>query len=175
MKIAVTGTPGTGKSSLARMVAKRLGYSYVDLNKEIVSKRLFSSYDRSMKSYVVDIARLRRLHPEKKDIVFDSHLSHLLPRLDVVIVLRCEPEVLRRRLKRRGYSKNKIQENVESEYIGAISWEARQRNKMAYDIDATRRIDPKLLIRTIKGKAGSQRHIDWIEKRKLINLGQESG
>jgi adenylate kinase len=41
-----------------------------------------------------------------------------------VVVLRCEPAVLRRRLMARGYSGPKITENLEAELIGTIAFDA---------------------------------------------------
>ena len=69
---------------------------------------------------------------KKGDWIIDSHLSHLLPPkiIDKVIVLRCDPTELERRLRKKGWSRKKIQENVEAEMIGLIAWEARKHRKV---------------------------------------------
>ena len=50
--------------------------------------------------------------------------SHKLDKIDKVIVLRCDPQVLEKRLESRNYSKNKVRENLEAEAIGVIYSEA---------------------------------------------------
>jgi adenylate kinase len=44
--------------------------------------------------------------------------------IDTVIVLRCDPNVLKSRLEERSYSESKIKENLEAEAIGVIYSEA---------------------------------------------------
>ena len=44
--IALTGTPGTGKSSIAKKLAKKLGYELIDLNDVIKKKKLYEKYDK---------------------------------------------------------------------------------------------------------------------------------
>jgi hypothetical protein len=49
--------------------------------------------------------------------LIDGHLAHHLP-VDALIVVRCEPSELEKRLSARGYSAHKIQSNVEVEMLG---------------------------------------------------------
>jgi adenylate kinase len=53
----------------------------------------------------------------------EGHLAHLLP-CDLVIILRCRPDILKSRLVKRGYHEEKIQENVEAEALDVILVEA---------------------------------------------------
>jgi adenylate kinase len=69
-------------------------------------------------------------------IFLDGHLSHLLPS-DIVIVLRCEPNKLRERLRKKRYSKEKIEENVEAEILDVILIEAVELHKKVFEIDTT--------------------------------------
>ena len=48
-----------------------------------------------------------------------GHLAHHLP-CDVGVVLRCDPDILRERLEKRGYSEKKINDNVEWELMGSM-------------------------------------------------------
>jgi broad-specificity NMP kinase len=60
----------------------------------------------------------------KKTIIIDSHLSHYI-RCDLCIVLRTNLKDLKRRLLRRGYSKKKIEDNMQSEIFRICLEEAK--------------------------------------------------
>ncbi len=51
----VTGTPGTGKTTIAKRMAKKYKAEYIDVNVVIKEHKLRESYDKKRKSYVVDI------------------------------------------------------------------------------------------------------------------------
>lgn len=167
MIIAITGTPGTGKSRAARILAKRTGCDLLGLNREIVERKLYSSYDRRRKTFVADMAKVRKFVKQyargKRCVLVDSHLSHDIG-ASVVIVLRCRPDVLGRRLKKRGWAIAKIRENVEAERIGVIRSEAKGR---VFEIDTTRLTPQRAataMERVLKGKGKRYKgSIDWIE------------
>ena len=58
--IIVTGTPGTGKTTLARKLGKKLNFSYLDANKTIKKYKLVAGYDKKRKANIVDIKKLNR-------------------------------------------------------------------------------------------------------------------
>lgn len=123
MKIAVTGTPGTGKTKVASLLAKKLEYNIIHLNSEIKKHKLYSGFDKKRKTYVVDEVRLKKHFRVIKDnTIVEGHLSHLLP-VDVIILLRTNPVILRKRLKKKGWKKNKVVENVMSEVLDIIKVE----------------------------------------------------
>ena len=55
-----------------------------------------------------------------EDSILEGHFSHEFDNIDKIIVLRCDPKVLVKRLSERGYSKEKVRENLEAEAIGTI-------------------------------------------------------
>lgn len=144
MIIALTGTPGCGKTAVAQQLAEK-GFVHIELNRIITRRKLYSGYDKKRKTWIADINKVEKFiksYAKKygnKRIIIDSHISHLLPAklVDVVIVLRCSPGVLEKRLEKKHWNKKKIIENKEAEIIGLISWEARKKHKKVFEIDAT--------------------------------------
>ncbi len=132
--IAVTGTPGTGKTVLAKKLAKKHNYQYIDVNGLISSHKLHEKYDKKMKTRIVDAKKLstflmghiKKLHA--KGVVVDSHLSHHLPEsfVDVCYVTTCSLPKLKQRLKKRGYSAQKIKDNLEAEAFQTCLTEAQE-------------------------------------------------
>ena len=153
MKIAVTGTPATGKTSVAKILAEKLGFRYINLNKFAKEKKLFSGYDRKRKCNVVDIEKMRKeIKKIQEDLVMDSHYSHEMP-FDVVVVLRTNPRELRKRMERKGWWKEKIEENIEAEIMEICKSEALERlgNKKMIEIQTTRK-KPEDVVKEIMEK-----------------------
>jgi len=139
MKIALTGTPGTGKTSVANKLA--LKYKIMELG-EFKEARV--QYDEARNTYIVDLDYLRRKVEELENseiVIIVGHYAHEMP-VDIVIVLRCHPDELRRRLAARNYSEFKIMENVEAEAMGIITEEAlaHYSEHNVYEIDTTDKI-----------------------------------
>jgi len=130
--IVVSGTPGTGKTRFGRLLARKLGVNSINMTEFARQHNLIKSYDRTRRTYVVDERRLQRelekyLTSLKERVVVDGHYSgSLVPTrvIDVVFVLRCSPEILRKRLRRRGYPEAKIGENIEAEVLDICLSEA---------------------------------------------------
>jgi adenylate kinase len=130
--IVVTGTPGTGKTRFARLLGKKIGIDSVNLTKFAKQCGLIKCYDHKRRTYVVNEHALahslaRYLTTLKKRVLVEGHYSgRLVPSrfTEVVFVLRCDPEILKMRLKKRGYSNQKIKENVEAEVLDICLSEA---------------------------------------------------
>lgn len=134
MIVALTGTPGAGKSTVAGLVDA--GFTVVDLN-ALIKDRFHTGSDPERGSLIADLDGLTE-YVEKLDgnYLIEGHISHFLP-ADVVVVLRAAPRVLRERLAGRGWSKAKIAENVEAEALDVILVEALELNSRVYEIDGT--------------------------------------
>jgi adenylate kinase len=130
MVIIVSGTPGTGKTTFAKKIAKELNYKYLDV-KEIISKNnLSEGYDKERDTEIIDIEKLNKVIIEiikkEKNTVIDSHLSHYLPKKYVkkCYITKCPLPILKKRLEKRGYSKKKIRENLDAEIFDTCRIEA---------------------------------------------------
>lgn len=139
--ILISGTPGTGKTSIAKAIANHYGYEYIGItgNKEYVTGE-----EGGVK--VIDIKKminwLKGLQEKSnKILVVDSHLSHYYPKeyASICIIMRCDPQELRLRLKERGYNDKKIKINLEAEALDLILQEAIKEGHLIHEIDTTNR------------------------------------
>lgn len=136
MRVALTGTPGTGKTTVSEIVQTDL--RVVHLNEVIPDAELTQGYDVERNSWIADIDHITEYFSECSDVLFESHIAHYLP-VEKVIVLRCHPDELRTRLEERGESDAKIDENVLSEAHDVILTKAveNQGVESVYEIDTS--------------------------------------
>ena len=66
--IIVTGTPGTGKTTLSKTLAKFINFHYLDVNLIIKKYNLSEGYDKKRKTKIIDTKKLNKaLIKEIKD------------------------------------------------------------------------------------------------------------
>ncbi len=181
MIIAISGTPGTGKSAAATALAKRLRARLIRINSLIKAGKIPYTVDRKRKTKVIGIKDLQKavnriIKKAGAPVIIEGHLSHLL-KTDVVFVLRTVPRALEKRLKAKKWAKEKISENVEAEAIGVITAEAVQQQKRfgnkIFEIDTTDRsamqsaaLMEKVLNNVRLHKIYRPGKIDWLERYK---------
>ncbi|CEL99981.1 unnamed protein product [Vitrella brassicaformis CCMP3155] len=129
--ILVTGTPGTGKSTLCQLLCEQSGLHHVELARLIREEHLYTEWDDEMNCSIFDedlvVSKLSDFLPEGGHVM-DFHSCDFLPVdwFDLVVVLRTETSVLYGRLERRSYPERKIQENVECEIFQVLLDEAKE-------------------------------------------------
>lgn len=123
MKIVITGNPGTGKHTSAKLAARRLKAEIVDINKLAIEKEAVAG--KTAKGLEVDLKKLGRLVAgilkKKGNFVVVGHLAPYVVKtagIDMVAVLRRSPARLEQTLKERGYIREKVNENVSAEILG---------------------------------------------------------
>lgn len=138
MRVAVTGTPGTGKTTATDRLDTDL--SVIHLNELITEEGLTAGHDDDRDSAIADLDAVREHLDGRTDILVESHLAHNIS-ADRVIVLRCRPEELEGRLADRDESEASITENAESEALDVILGEAVDRHGLEsiYEIETTDR------------------------------------
>ncbi len=155
--ICITGSVGTGKTTLAKKLAKALKYKYIDVNQIIKKHKLHDSYDRKNKCFVVDTKKLNKfliklIKESKQPLILDSHLSHYIPKtyVSLCIVTTTEIEKLSKRLKKRRYPKQKVFDNLEAEIFKVCLLEAKNHNLLV--IDTTKEYNIKNITKYIKNE-----------------------
>jgi adenylate kinase len=176
--VGITGTPGTGKKTLAPLVARTLGLQCIGLN-DLLTKR-----EKTKGTFSVDPAKMRRQLLERTKgrwLVYGHLLPDVLEERDVerVVVLRCDPEALKRRLQSRGYSQAKLASNVEAELIGLIASDcfAKFGRSRVTEFDSTSRSksDSAKSVARLLGRRLLRGHpVDWLGRyaspEKLTSL-----
>lgn len=148
-RLALTGTPGTGKTSVARELARR-GWGVLVVADYAKDEGFVLEEDEARGSLVIDEEALsEHLATEEwpeTPAVLDSHFAHLLPN-EAVVVLRCDPLVLADRLRARGWPEAKVRENVEAEALSVVAEECD--GERVLEVDTTT-ADPKAVAETIE-------------------------
>ena len=155
--IIVTGSVATGKTTLAKRLAKKIKAQYIDVNKLIPKYKLQIGYDKKLKSKIIDIKRLKKVLTDivkksKESLVIDSHLSHYLPSkyINLCIITKCNLKTLKKRLQKKGYSKEKIRINLDAEIFDVCLTEALENKHKIILINTDKKYDLKKVAEMLK-------------------------
>jgi adenylate kinase len=181
--ILITGTPGVGKTVLARNLSRKSGFKLVELGQLVRKERLYTRFDRAGKTYIVDEGKLRKrleaLSRSSERIVLPTHLiGRFLPKASVkmALVLRLDPVVLYRRLRARRWTKRKAWENTEAEILDVCLQESRLLvgPRKVYEIDTTRKsaasVCREALQALSRGRTGRSGVVNWLARYDPLEL-----
>ncbi len=169
VRVALTGTPGVGKTSLARVAAAH-GWRVVDVKAWAREAGCVAGFDAEDDADAIDVEALAAKVPREDGakVLYEGHLSHFLG-LDQVWVVRCDPKLLRGRLVARGYQLSKVVENLEAEALDIILQEALEATPQVIQRDGTRR-SPEALFQSFAdaGRAALKgpdlEPVDWSDQ-----------
>lgn len=149
--IIVTGSVGTGKTTLATRLAKKLNFHYLDANKVIKRYNISEGYDKKRDTNIIDTKKLNialikemiNYRKTERGIIIDSHLSHYLPKrhVDFCIVTKCNLKELESRLRNKKYSRDKIRENLDAEIFDVCLSESKEKGHKVLVVDTTKGIN----------------------------------
>ncbi|MGC9133016.1 MAG: AAA family ATPase [Nanopusillaceae archaeon] len=138
MIICITGIPGSGKSTIAKELSKRINAELIDISDFVIKNKLYEEYDDVYQTYIVDENKLFGKideyikSKENTDIIIDGNFSHLYDKCDICIVIKADPNIIHERLKNRNYPYHKIFENIWSMNLEVIEDEIENENKEYY-------------------------------------------
>ncbi len=164
MRIGITGVPGTGKTETAKVLGKLLNY-------EVVHQADLFSGTVSLKAVRT---KFWWLLERKNNVIVEGHLlcDVKLP-LDILFILRTQPDILLSRLEMKGYDKRKIDENVLAEALDYCIQRAEGRYKNIIQLDTTHSTPEETAKRMIECLEGGCEgdEVDWIPVLEKLIIG----
>ncbi|XP_023218105.1 adenylate kinase isoenzyme 6-like isoform X2 [Centruroides sculpturatus] len=129
--LLVTGTPGTGKSTLCAELSQRTGLEWINIGEVAKTNELYEGYDDIYDCPIIDEDRVvDDLEDEVNEggKIVDYHGCDFFPQrwFDIVFVLRTNNTILYDRLVARGYNEKKLQDNLQCEIFQTLLDEARE-------------------------------------------------
>jgi adenylate kinase len=184
--ILITGTPGVGKTTIAKRLTAKLDALYINLTEFTIKQSLILGEDKIRKTKIIDeektcIKMAEDINAtEKTNIIVDGHYAASVvpkPYVTRVFVLRRNPIELRRLMEKRGFSDAKLRENLASEILDVCLVEAlrEQEKEKVCELDVTGRtaenVAREVIVILEKRKKCSVIGVDWLsmlEKKGLI-------
>ena len=165
MFVVISGTPGTGKTVIAKLLAKKLKARLIDTNYLVKKYKIPMKNDRKRKTKIIDQNKLAKAAAKEKGlVVFEGHMAHFA-KSDLTVILRASPKELQKRLKKKKWSKKKIRENVEAEAIDTIVSECKYN---CMEMDTTKQTATKIvaiIMKIIKSPSLQAKYcpgqVDW--------------
>jgi len=160
MKLLITGTPGVGKTSIALALAKKLKAEYIN-EKNFALKHKIGFFDIKTNELVIPLKKIEKklneLIKKKKKLIIEGHtLCETKLKVDFVIVIRVDPEILQERLERKNYLPEKVLDNVFCEGIDYCLKHVKRRYaaKKIIEIKNEKNINTTIvnILRTLKEK-----------------------
>ena len=121
MRIIVTGSPGTGKTSVSKELGKRLK-CLVFNEKQFALEKGIGKWNEEQDELIIPLeefaGEIEKLFAKEKSVVVEGHLlCEIRLKPDYIVLIRTHPEILESRLEERGYTAEKVQDNVFCEGI----------------------------------------------------------
>jgi len=174
--IVITGTPGVGKTTVARELARADGYRLIELNSLAKEAGALSGEDPERGAAIIDEAKLKReiakaLKADGPKFIVEGHYGEVVPPkyVERAVVIRLDPRILRLRLVERGYPPSKVDENLQAEILDSCLVNAVEAfgEEAVLEVDATG-LDFQRLVASVReainGRGLPPGSVNWVER-----------
>ena len=105
MKLIITGTPGTGKTAVAKELARKLGWKVINERKFCLKKKIGKMEKGELEVPIGKLGKeLRKEFKKSKNLILEGHLlCETKLAADLAIVLHAGPKILEERLREKEY------------------------------------------------------------------------
>jgi adenylate kinase len=188
--LALSGTPGVGKTSVATALANTIHAEALSMGEFVISRNLYESWDSDRSTRIVDEDKAReallheieraRARDDIEWLVIEGLMTDIVAdACDLAIVLRLDPRIVKTRLELRGYEPSKIAENVQSELLGTCTYHMQEvMGRDFVDLDTTGKNVHEvvtIISRIMQGTGDKAAHrpglIDWISRPDIDPAG----
>lgn len=178
----ITGTPGTGKTTVSRLLSTKLNVHHIELTEYCKEKGFVIEEDEERDTSVVDLDTLSEavkyeIEDKEGTIILDGHFAHELlepEMVELVFVLRKKPWLLKTELENRMYHSEKVWENLEAEIVGVITGESMEKYSKLVEIDTSEKTPEDTTAEIIdiikKGENPKFTPIDWVAYPETLRL-----
>jgi adenylate kinase len=123
MHLLVTGTPGVGKTTLAKNLGKKLKLKVIN-EKDFALQNSLGIFNDENELEIPLKAFEKKANAflkKNKNVIFEGHtICEMKLDVDKIILIKMDPEQLEMRLEQRSYSPEKIMDNVFCEGIDYV-------------------------------------------------------
>lgn len=158
MRIVITGSPGTGKTAIAKLLAEKMKLELITIKSVVEENDLLEGIE-------VDIPALReKLQFLDDNYVIEGHLAcELSVPADFVFVLRTDPEILRKRFEERNYPLKKTNENLMAEMLDYCTQRAEKNYETVLELDTSGRTIGECALEIIKAVKNKKKKLDSVD------------
>jgi len=172
VKVIITGTPGTGKSTIAEKLSEDISVEILDIKKLIRKIKAYRTNGNGEKEVIIPKFRnaLKKELKNKKDWIIESHLlCEIKLNSDFVFVFRCKKNELEKRLKKRKYNKKKIEDNLMVELLDYCYLKSKNNlNGKLFELDTSNKSVKKCVLDLKELILGKREKLDSIDYSKEL-------